>query len=95
MNIIESSMANIDYNKKERINFFLDSEFAKRVNDFAEEYKISVSEMIRKALDIYIKKIEKEKIEKELESGYKSNYEYYLKSGAEWQYAEKGQNEPE
>jgi metal-responsive CopG/Arc/MetJ family transcriptional regulator len=86
-------MVDTEYNKKERTSFFLDSEFAQKVNAIADEINISVSELIRKALDNYIKKIEKERIEKELEAGYKSNYEYYLRSGEEWRYAEKGQNE--
>jgi hypothetical protein len=75
--------------KKERISFFLEAEFAQKINKIADEVNLTVSELTRKALDSYIKKIEKEKIDKELESGYQANYNYYLKSESEWQYADK------
>ncbi|MDP2303290.1 MAG: hypothetical protein Q8N03_12795 [Ignavibacteria bacterium] len=37
----------------------------------------------------YIDQMEKERIENELEAGYKANFEYYLKSQGEWKYADK------
>ena len=50
---------------------------------------LSVSEIARQALQIFIEQREKEKIEKELEAGYKSYYEYYLKSNEAWKYVDK------
>lgn len=76
-------------NKKERLSFFVNSELSKRVNKISKQTNLTVSEIVRKALQSYIEQVEREKIEKELEDGYKANYEYYLKSQEEWKYADK------
>jgi predicted DNA-binding protein len=76
-------------NKKERLSFFINSETSKRVNNISKQTKLPVSEIARRALQSYIDQVEKEKIEKELEAGYKANYEYYLKSQEEWKHADK------
>ena len=76
-------------NKKERLSFFINSETSKRVNNISKQTKLPVSEIARRALQSYINQVEKEKIEKELEAGYKANYEYYLKSQEEWKHADK------
>ena len=75
--------------KKERLSFFVNSELSNKVNQISKQTKLTVSEIARKALLNYIDEIEKEKIEKELEAGYKANYEYYLKSQEDWKYADK------
>lgn len=75
-------------NKKERLSFFVDSDLSDKVNKISKQYKTTVSEIARKALQFYIEQIEKERIEKELESGYKENYDYYLKSQEDWKYAD-------
>ncbi len=77
------------FNKKERLSFFINSETLKRVNNISKQTKLPVSEIARRALQNYINQIEKEKIEKELEAGYKANYEYYLKSQEEWKHEDK------
>ena len=76
-------------NKKERLSFFINSETSKRINNISKQTKLPVSEIARRALQSYIDQVEKEKIEKELEAGYKANYEYYLKSQEEWKHADK------
>ena len=76
-------------NKKERLSFFINSETSKRVNNISKQTRLPVSEIARRALQSYIDQVEKEKIEKELEAGYKANYEYYLKSQEEWKHADK------
>ena len=76
-------------NKKERLSFFINSETSKRINNISKQTKLPVSEIARRALHSYIDQVEKEKIEKELEAGYKANYEYYLKSQEEWKHADK------
>ncbi|MBU2494211.1 MAG: ribbon-helix-helix domain-containing protein [Bacteroidetes bacterium] len=75
--------------KKERLSFFVNPELSNKVNQISKQTKLTVSEIARKALINYIDEIEKEKIEKELEAGYKANYDYYLKSQSEWKYADK------
>jgi len=76
-------------NKKERLSFFVNPELSKRINKISKQTNLPVSEIAREALQSYIDQVEKEKIEKELETGYKANYEYYLKSQEEWEHADK------
>jgi len=76
-------------NKKERLSFFVNSELSDKVNKISKQTKLTISEIARIALQNYIDKIEKEKIENELEAGYKANYDYYLKSQEGWKYADK------
>lgn len=75
--------------KKERLSFFVNADLAKKLNEFSEKSNLSLSDIAREALKNYLEKIEKEKTEKELEDGYKANYDYYLKSQSEWEYADK------
>ncbi|KAB2846016.1 MAG: ribbon-helix-helix domain-containing protein [Melioribacteraceae bacterium] len=76
-------------NKKERMSFFINSDLSDKISKISKQTKLPVSEIARKALQNYIDKIEKEKIEDELEAGYKANYDYYLKTQEEWKNADK------
>lgn len=76
-------------NKKERLSFFVNTELSDKVNKVSKQLKLTVSEVARNALQNYIDQIERERIEQELESGYKANYEYYLNSQEDWKYADK------
>jgi len=76
-------------NKKERLSFFVNSELSKRVSKISKLTNLTVSEIARKALQNFIDNVEKEKIEIELEAGYKANYDYYLKTQEKWKYADK------
>ena len=75
-------------NKKERLSFFVNSDLSDKINKISKQNKTTVSEIARKALQFYIEQIEKERIDKELENGYKENYDYYLKSQEDWKYAD-------
>jgi predicted transcriptional regulator len=75
--------------KKERLSFFVNSELSKRVSKISKQTNLTVSEIARKALQNFIDILEKEKIENELEAGYKDNYDYYLKAQENWKYADK------
>ncbi|MDP3149305.1 MAG: hypothetical protein Q8N83_09285 [Ignavibacteria bacterium] len=77
-------------NKKERLSFFVDSELSNKVNRISKQTNLTVSDIARKALQNFVVQVENEKIDRELEDGYKANYNYYLKSQEEWQYADKG-----
>ena len=77
-------------NKKERLSFFVDSELSNKVNRISKQTNLTVSDIARKALQNFVVQVENEKIDRELEAGYKANYNYYLKSQEEWQYADKG-----
>lgn len=76
-------------NKKERLSFFVNVELSKKVNKISKQTNVTVSEIARKALQNFIDLLEKEKIENELEAGYKANYNYYQKVQEEWKYADK------
>jgi predicted transcriptional regulator len=76
-------------NKKERLSFFVNPELSDKINSISKQTNLTISEIGRKALQNFIDLIEKEKIENELEAGYKANYQYYLKSQEEWKYADK------
>ena len=76
-------------NKKERLSFFVNPELSVKVNEISKQTKLTISEIVRNALQNYIDQIEKEKVENELEAGYKANYDYYLKSQEAWKYADK------
>lgn len=82
-------MPSIQEQKKERLSFFVNSELSSKVNSISKQTKLPVSEIARKALQNYIDQIEKEKIDSELEAGYKANYDYYLNTQEEWKYADK------
>ncbi|MCK9212345.1 MAG: hypothetical protein M0P61_16010 [Ignavibacteriaceae bacterium] len=77
-------------NKKERLSFFVDSELSNKVNRISKQTNLTVSDIARKALQNFVVQVENEKTDRELEDGYKANYNYYLKSQEEWQYADKG-----
>lgn len=74
---------------KERINLFVTSELSEQINKVAEDENSTISDVVREAIKEYILKIENAKINRELEEGYKANYNYYLKSQDEWDYADK------
>ena len=76
-------------NNKVRLSIFVNPELSVKVNKISKQTKLTVSEIARNALQNYIDQVEKEKIENELEAGYKANYDYYLKSQEEWKYADK------
>ena len=78
-----------EQNKKERLSFFVNSDLSEKVNKISEQTNLTVSEIARQALVSFIEQVEKERIEKELEAGYKANYEYYLKQQEEWKHADK------
>jgi len=78
-----------EQNKKERLSFFVNSELSNKINRISKQTNLPISEIARKALQNFIDQVEKEKIETELEAGYKANYDYYLKTQEEWKYADK------
>ena len=78
-----------EHNKKERLSFFVNSELSEKVSKISKQTNLTVSEIARKALVSYIEQVEKERIENELEAGYKANYGYYLKTQEDWKNADK------
>ena len=76
-------------NKKERLSFFVNSELSDKVSMISKQTNQTISEIARIALQNFIDKVEKEKIDRELEVGYKANRTYYIKSQEEWKNADK------
>jgi predicted transcriptional regulator len=74
--------------KKERLHFLLSPELAKRTEQTANALDSSVSELLRRALEDFIERHEQERIEEELEAGYKANAPYYAKMIKEWEFAD-------
>jgi len=60
------------------------SELSNKISSIAKQRNLPLSEIVRNALQFYI-----EKIENELEAGYKANYNYYLKTQEDWKFADK------
>ena len=75
-------------NKKERLSFFVNPELSEKINSISKQTNLTISEIGRKALQNFIDLLEKEKLENELEAGYKANFQYYLKSQKEWENAD-------
>jgi Ribbon-helix-helix domain len=76
-------------NKKERLSFFVNPELSEKIISISKQTNLTISEIGRKALQNFIDLLEKEKLENELEAGYKANFQYYLKSQKEWENADK------
>lgn len=71
---------------KTKIIFSIDMEYVKKLKKLSIQKGLAINELLSNAIDEYINKIEKEKLNNELESGYKANYNYYLKSQNDWKY---------
>lgn len=71
-----------------RKNFLLPADMVKKAEALAKDMNMNLSEMIRKALDEYIRKIEEEKIEKEAIEACKFFYDQDKKIANEWRNAE-------
>lgn len=80
----------ISTQNKDRISFFINNELYEKLNRISEETNQTLSDLARNALNDYLHKLEKEKLEHELEQGYAENYDYYLKCQESWKYADKG-----
>ncbi len=76
-------------NKNKRLSILVNADLAKKLNEYSEKTNQSLSDIAREALRNYLLQVEKEKANKELAEGYKANYEYYLKTQNDWDYADK------
>jgi metal-responsive CopG/Arc/MetJ family transcriptional regulator len=69
-------------------SFLIPKPLYDRLVRISEELGLNFSEMLRRVIKEFIERYEKGKLEKELEEGYKANYQYYLKTNEEFQYAD-------
>jgi len=77
------------HQRKQRLSFFVNSELSEKISSISKETELTVSDIARKALENFIVQFEKEKVNLELEAGYKANYDYYLKTNDEGKYADR------
>lgn len=73
---------------KDRLSFFLNKDLSQKVYKLSKQNKKSISDIARDAISLYLEKIEKEKIRKEMEEGYQANTSYYLKQQEDWEHAD-------
>ena len=75
--------------KKQRLSFFVNPELSEKINSISKETKLTISDITRKALENFIIQYEREKLNLELEAGYRANYNYYLNTNKEWENADR------
>ena len=73
---------------KDRFSFFLQKDLSEKIYKLSRQTSKSISNIAREALTQYLQNIEKERIEKELDEGYKANYNYFAKQQDIWKYAD-------
>jgi predicted DNA-binding protein len=73
---------------KKRVNAFIPAELDERIVFFEQYLNHTRTDIIRKALEEYLARLEEEMIQKELEEGYKANADYYRRTNKEWQFAD-------
>ncbi len=78
----------VQKNQKEKINFYLSKDIARKTNLIAKENNSTVSEIIRLALIHFIDEFEKKKMEAELIEAYKAYYDLDKKIASEWRNTE-------
>lgn len=71
-----------------RKTFRLPDDMVEKAESMARELNMNLSQMVRKALNEYMKKIEEEKIEKEAIEACKFYYELDKQMAGEWRSAE-------
>jgi hypothetical protein len=81
-------MRKILANEPKRLNFFVPPDLYLRVMRESKDKKIKISELIRQALEIYVKTSEAERMKKLLEEGYRANYHTDLELNKEWESAD-------
>jgi len=74
--------------KSKKLNFLAPESLVIKIGLLAKENKLTESDFIRQAIARHIEEMETKKFERELEEGYKANYDYYLNMDKEWQFAD-------
>jgi hypothetical protein len=74
--------------KKEKVNFLISKDLIEKSKWAAKELNYTLSDFFRIALFNFLKDLERARIEKELEEGYKANAKYYAQMSEEWNFAD-------
>jgi hypothetical protein len=81
---MEDVMENVITNAKVRLNLNLSAELNDKLNSWAEQLQITLSELSRKALNEYVEKLERDKREQELAEACKNYRQFNKKFSSEW-----------
>lgn len=74
--------------KSERLSISVPEDLARMINEWAERLNVKLSDLARTALSEKVAQLEREKLEQELEAGYKANTNYYARTSEEWKFAD-------
>ena len=74
--------------KKEKVNFLFPYELNRKATAIARELGFSYSDLVRQALAEFLERIERNKIDREIEDACKYFYETDKKIAEEWRFAE-------
>ncbi len=74
--------------KKEKVNFLFPSELNTKANAVAKELGITYSDFVRQALADFIERIERKKIDREIEEACREFYDADKQLAEEWRIAE-------
>jgi predicted DNA-binding protein len=74
--------------KKEKVNFLFPSELNNKANAVAKELGFTYSDFVRQAVADFIERIERNKIDREIEEACKQFYDMDKQLAEEWRVAE-------
>ena len=74
--------------KSERLSISVPEDLARMIKDWATTLNVRLSDLARTALSEKVAQLEREKLEQELEGGYKANTSYYARTSQEWTFAD-------
>ncbi|MBU4308883.1 MAG: ribbon-helix-helix domain-containing protein [Candidatus Marinimicrobia bacterium] len=74
--------------KTQRLNLIVLPELTKRAESVSKRMKVSISEIVRRALSEYLDRIERADLEKQLSEGYQANSAYYNQQQEDWKHAD-------
>lgn len=75
--------------KTQRLNLIVMPELTRKAAVVSKRMKISISEIVRRALSEYLDRIERADLEKQLSEGYQANTAYYCQQQEDWKHADK------
>ncbi len=73
---------------KQRVNFLFPNDLLREARRAAGELDCTLTDFIRAAVSSFLRDHDKAKMVKELEEGYRANYEYYARLNREWELAD-------
>ncbi|MCX6137294.1 MAG: ribbon-helix-helix domain-containing protein [Ignavibacteriales bacterium] len=78
----------ITTNSKSRLNLVMPADLNEEMKTWADKLQVTISDIVRQAVCDYLRKLENDRIERELREGYIANYDYYKRESEAWKYAD-------